>query len=667
MNQISENILTAIDIVVQERLKNLSYDKTELCIILEQITSNKYLVEHKGLSFQAYGESVYSVGEQVYVTSPQNDSYSAKIIIGKYIKEPNTLSSVSLQDNLILFSEEKIDNILEIGNLITRSFSDYVNLPTHFGLFCDISCETISDNANFNLQINIYNKNNEIVQTDIFTQKDLLGNIKQLINSKQEKLFRLTANEINRLELNLTGEGFLSLSISNIYLRFGNHIKDYSTPGLYINTINNLEYTSENNNKLIYCSLIKQASNGILYKDTSPNFNWQDYIITSYLTEDMDAAWSSVSQNDIYHSFIFNVEKYPYKKIRAIENETNQISNILTFTNTSKSAPTDIFDTENLLGTEYELVVEMSTVDQVVFPKNIFTKSYSNYLLFAELRDKYSNAEITNSNDKDLKITYSLELSKNINLEEDSSQITVSDSSNKAYGILKAIATYLNKTYITYVSLGWRENENYDTFQGATIVIYNNNGVEPQWNQSAYELYKGAAADTNIIWSINQTAIGYPTITIDKKLKPYSSYVDSLSKDLTITAKNASTAVWIQPIILIKELLTEGETGDTTGISGIDNTILSALKSTDSGLSGVIIGQQDDKIGLFLLDKGNINSFLTNNTFLLRNQQLKLIGEEFTDTDYVIANQKYIDDNLLKEADIRNIVETVLREQGLIT
>lgn len=664
MNQISENLLTAIDIVVQERLKNLSYDKTELCTILNQISPNKYLVEHKGLSFEANGEPVYSIGEQVYVTSPQNDSYSTKIIIGKHIKEVNTSSSVSLQDNLILFGEETIESTLEAGNFISKYVSDYVNLPTHFGLFCNISCEAISDNANFNLQIDIYNKNEQVVQTDVFTQKDLLGNVKQLTNSKQEKLFNLTANEIGKIELGLMGEGFLTLSISNICLRFGNHIKDYLTPGLYINTINGLEYTSVNNNKSIYCSLIKQDPNNILYKDIEQNFSWQDYIITSYLSEDMEVAWNTIVEDKNKHSFIFNVEKYPYKKIRAKSNGI--ISNILTFVNKDKSAPVDIFDTENLLGTEYELIVEMNINqdNQGDYTKNVFTKGIETYFLYAELRDKYSNAEVTNSKDSNLIINYSLEYWNNISL--DKTKITIVDKNKIAYGILKATATYLNKTYIAYVSLGWRIDNTFNSFQGATIVIYNNNGVEPQWNQSAYQLYKEGNIDSDITWSINQTAIGYPTITTDKKLKPYNSYVDSLNKNLVIIAKNEITDIWVQPIILIKELLTQGETGDTIAISEIDSTILSALKNTDTGLDGAIIGQQKDKIGLFLLDKGNISSYLTNNTFLLRNKQLKLIGEESTDTDYVIVNQKYVDDNLLKEADIRNIIEVVLREQGLI-
>jgi hypothetical protein len=63
MNQISENLLTAIDIVVQERIKDLSYDKTELCTVIKQVGAKRYLVTNKGLSFEAIGDDDYSSGD----------------------------------------------------------------------------------------------------------------------------------------------------------------------------------------------------------------------------------------------------------------------------------------------------------------------------------------------------------------------------------------------------------------------------------------------------------------------------------------------------------------------------------------------------------------------------------------------------------------------------
>ena len=59
MNQISENLFSAIDIIIQERLKNLSYDKTLLCTIVNDSNkySGKYSVTYQNLTFEAYSEN----------------------------------------------------------------------------------------------------------------------------------------------------------------------------------------------------------------------------------------------------------------------------------------------------------------------------------------------------------------------------------------------------------------------------------------------------------------------------------------------------------------------------------------------------------------------------------------------------------------------------------
>ena len=146
MNQISENLLTAIDIVVQERIKDLSYDKTELCTVIKQVSAKKYLVTNKGLSFEAIGDDCYSSGDQVYVTIPQNDSYANRIIIGRNIKEVKTLNSIALQDNLIIYGEVEKDEqkIIKIENAETEiefDLVDFKNIPTH----CDFSFNITSE------------------------------------------------------------------------------------------------------------------------------------------------------------------------------------------------------------------------------------------------------------------------------------------------------------------------------------------------------------------------------------------------------------------------------------------------------------------------------------------------------------------------------------------
>lgn len=84
-NEIAENIFKSIDIIIQERLFNLNFDKTITCIIEDnsEYKNGKYLVSYGESKFYAYTESgVYSKGDSVYVLIPMGDFNENKFIIG---------------------------------------------------------------------------------------------------------------------------------------------------------------------------------------------------------------------------------------------------------------------------------------------------------------------------------------------------------------------------------------------------------------------------------------------------------------------------------------------------------------------------------------------------------------------------------------------------------
>lgn len=89
MNQISENLFNAIDIIIQERLKDLPFDKTILGTIVEVIKDKNdnilfYMVSYQGITFPAYTNLTgLDKGNSVYVLIPQNDTTNKRFIIGK--------------------------------------------------------------------------------------------------------------------------------------------------------------------------------------------------------------------------------------------------------------------------------------------------------------------------------------------------------------------------------------------------------------------------------------------------------------------------------------------------------------------------------------------------------------------------------------------------------
>ena len=76
-NQYAENIFESIDAIIEQRLKDLSFDKTLTCKIIskDEKDENLYWVSNDAMKFQARasGDSSYSKGEEVYVLIPEGD------------------------------------------------------------------------------------------------------------------------------------------------------------------------------------------------------------------------------------------------------------------------------------------------------------------------------------------------------------------------------------------------------------------------------------------------------------------------------------------------------------------------------------------------------------------------------------------------------------------
>ena len=83
MSKINEDIFTAIDLIVGKRLEEISYDITKPYTIKEVKENGEYVVYDTSMIFTAYSTEDYKVDDRVYVTIPNGDFNSTKIIIGK--------------------------------------------------------------------------------------------------------------------------------------------------------------------------------------------------------------------------------------------------------------------------------------------------------------------------------------------------------------------------------------------------------------------------------------------------------------------------------------------------------------------------------------------------------------------------------------------------------
>lgn len=91
----ANDILGAIDLLVDARLKNLEYNKTVLCKVksVDKAKENKYLVTDGATNFYAYyseDEGVLKENDTVYVLVPNGDYNQQKIILGKEVTADST-------------------------------------------------------------------------------------------------------------------------------------------------------------------------------------------------------------------------------------------------------------------------------------------------------------------------------------------------------------------------------------------------------------------------------------------------------------------------------------------------------------------------------------------------------------------------------------------------
>lgn len=109
-----ENFCKAVDILFNQKIQGLKYDKTVICTIIDLPKNNDgkyYVQEGSGTKYYAYSENSYRKNTQVYVTIPQGDYNNQKIISGKYNGEEKIYSSpinklMPITDNLLSGTEE---------------------------------------------------------------------------------------------------------------------------------------------------------------------------------------------------------------------------------------------------------------------------------------------------------------------------------------------------------------------------------------------------------------------------------------------------------------------------------------------------------------------------------------------------------------------------------
>lgn len=136
-----EDLFKSIDVIVEQRLANLSYDQTVIATVVDDSEKSEghYIVSNGTIKFDAYCADVkYKVNDQVRVSVLNGDWTQKKFIVGKYNNDgdESAVPYVAPLDNVYQapFSKETIDSYLletdseaaVFAKTIEEGSSDYV-------------------------------------------------------------------------------------------------------------------------------------------------------------------------------------------------------------------------------------------------------------------------------------------------------------------------------------------------------------------------------------------------------------------------------------------------------------------------------------------------------------------------------------------------------------
>ena len=142
-NEYAENLMQAMDTVIQERMNKLAFDRTITCKIINQDEkdSNLYWVSTDTMKFKARasGNDKYSKGEEVYVLIPEGNYDNEKIITGSRINDTekayNKMKYVSTKEQFVEHNKISFNNE---ENIKIQTSNDNIETNSAKSLITDI-------------------------------------------------------------------------------------------------------------------------------------------------------------------------------------------------------------------------------------------------------------------------------------------------------------------------------------------------------------------------------------------------------------------------------------------------------------------------------------------------------------------------------------------------
>ncbi len=204
---------------------------------------------------------------------------------------------------------------------------------------------------------------------------------------------------------------------------------------------------------------------------------------------------------------------------------------------------------------------------------------------------------------------------------EDSADKTV-DGKVETDALTENVGSNTNKKGIdislfTYLPIPIRRSDDYTTFDGATKIVYNTSGVDPEYYKDPYIIYEYVNKKTSMVPNINwMMSFGkdtrasdtdttnlkyYPSLDSDNKLVVPSMYLQNNGKAVSVVGFSFNDGIqleWIQPLYIYQNSFASSLLNSWDGSLTFDEengTILSTMigagkKDSQNRFNGVLMG-----------------------------------------------------------------------------
>lgn len=393
----SEQIFESIDTIISQRLNEVSFDKTEICEIVDvdKNDKHKYRVSNGALKFDAYSDDTsktYSKGSKVYVRITNGDYNLNKAITGSYTADQNNKNSYvnpfhqltigstkTIEKKLTIRTHTKTDGPMSEDNAELQVNFNYSSKYHYIGLEFGLDTTALSNTytGQYTIEVELLdNEKNRLLKEEqrlILFNTDLYGNPYSLIPElKLQHLFpfpeELDITKVKYIKIWFAEQGgfekAVQISLQDLKLYFGYETSEITKDNLNlaIQQGQALRYTTGDNEiataRTLYLEwqFIDSENNAYIFNsEQSPtifdeyNIYWLHYVGgsgsgTDELPDDYDWNWQVIDANTDFSCNINLTTQYNNDQYKAVikyikdAQEYYSVSNSIIFENTQVMA-----------------------------------------------------------------------------------------------------------------------------------------------------------------------------------------------------------------------------------------------------------------------------------------------------------------------------------------